>query len=71
MITEVGGQSCNITDPKYANRAKDKLVSSEVATAVSTVAGDKLGQCLEQHAKEARSIMASCDAEVEAIDERG
>jgi DNA gyrase subunit B len=46
-----------IGDPKYSNQAKDKLVSSEVATAVSTVMGDKLGQYLEQHPKEARNIV--------------
>jgi len=46
-----------IGDPKYSNQAKDKLVSSEVATAVSTVVADKLGQYLEQHPKEARNIV--------------
>jgi DNA gyrase/topoisomerase IV subunit B len=32
-------------------------VSSEVATAVSTVVSDKLGQYLEHHPKEARNII--------------
>jgi DNA gyrase subunit B len=49
--------SVKVGDPKYSNQAKDKLVSSEVATAVSTVVGDKLGQYLEQHPKEARNII--------------
>jgi DNA gyrase subunit B len=49
--------SVKVGDPKYSNQAKDKLVSSEVATAVSAVVGDKLGQFLEQHPKEARTII--------------
>jgi DNA gyrase subunit B len=49
--------SVKVADPKYSNQAKDKLVSSEVETAVSTVVGDKLGQWLEQHPKEARTIV--------------
>jgi DNA gyrase/topoisomerase IV subunit B len=44
-------------DPQYSNQAKDKPVSSEVANAVSTVVSDKVGQYLEQHAKEACSII--------------
>jgi DNA gyrase subunit B len=49
--------SVKVSDPKYSNQAKDKLVSSEVATAVSAVVTDKLGQYLEQHPKEARTIV--------------
>ena len=49
--------SIKVGDPKYSNQAKDKLVSSEVATAVSTVVADKLGQYLEHHPKEARNII--------------
>ncbi|HWO21901.1 MAG TPA: DNA topoisomerase (ATP-hydrolyzing) subunit B [Kofleriaceae bacterium] len=49
--------SVKIADPKYSNQAKDKLVSSEVATAVSAVVTEKLGQYLEQHPKEARTII--------------
>jgi DNA gyrase subunit B len=49
--------SVKVGDPKYSNQAKDKLVSSEVATAVSTVVADKLGQYLERHPKEARNII--------------
>ena len=49
--------SVKVGDPKYSNQAKDKLVSSEVATAVSTVVADKLGQFLEQHPKDARTII--------------
>jgi DNA gyrase subunit B len=50
--------SVKVADPKYSNQAKDKLVSSEVATAVSTVVGDKLGHFLEQHPKESRTIIS-------------
>jgi DNA gyrase subunit B len=50
--------SIKVSDPKYSNQAKDKLVSSEVATAVSSVVGDKLGHYLEQHPKEARTIIS-------------
>ncbi len=49
--------SIKVGDPKYSNQAKDKLVSSEVATAVSTVVAEKLGQYLEHHPKEARNII--------------
>jgi DNA gyrase subunit B len=49
--------SVKVGDPKYSNQAKDKLVSSEVATAVSTVVGEKLGQYLEQHPKESRNVI--------------
>jgi DNA gyrase subunit B len=49
--------SVKVGDPKYSNQAKDKLVSSEVATAVSTVVGEMLGQYLEQKPKESRTIV--------------
>ena len=49
--------SVKCSDPKYSNQAKDKLVSSEVGTAVSAVVGEKLGEYLEQHPKEARTII--------------
>jgi DNA gyrase subunit B len=50
--------SCKLADPKYSNQAKDKLVSSEVATAVSAVVAEKLGQYLERHPKESRTIVS-------------
>ncbi|MGN6107991.1 MAG: ATP-binding protein [Kofleriaceae bacterium] len=50
--------SVKVPDPKYSNQAKDKLVSSEVATAVSAVVTEQLGQYLEQHPKEARNIVS-------------
>ncbi|HEX4453808.1 MAG TPA: DNA topoisomerase (ATP-hydrolyzing) subunit B [Kofleriaceae bacterium] len=49
--------SVKVGDPKYSNQAKDKLVSSEVATAVSTVVGEKLGAWLAQHPKESKIIV--------------
>jgi DNA gyrase subunit B len=49
--------SVKLSDPKYSNQAKDKLVSSEVETAVSAVVGDKLAHYLEQHPKDARTII--------------
>jgi DNA gyrase subunit B len=55
-LTAVVSVKCS--DPKYSNQAKDKLVSSEVAPAVSAVVGEKLGEYLERHPKEARAIIA-------------
>src|ERR1044071_4542240 len=49
--------SVKVGDPKYSNQAKDKLVSSEVTTAVSSVVGEQLGQYLEQHPKDTRTII--------------
>ncbi|HEV7554571.1 MAG TPA: DNA gyrase subunit B, partial [Kofleriaceae bacterium] len=50
--------SVKVADPKYSNQAKDKLVSSEVGTAVSAVVTDKLGQWFEQHPKDSRTIVS-------------
>jgi DNA gyrase subunit B len=49
--------SVKVSDPKYSNQAKDKLVSSEVATAVGAVVADKLSEYLERHPKEARMVI--------------
>ena len=49
--------SVKVADPKYSNQAKDKLVSSEVGTAVSAVVSEQLGLYLEQHPKEARLVV--------------
>lgn len=49
--------SIKVGDPKYSNQAKDKLVSSEVGTAVGAVVGEKLGQWFEQHPKESKTII--------------
>src|SRR5262249_15742286 len=50
--------SVKAADPKYSNQAKDKLVSSEVGTAVAVVVGEKLNQWLEQHPKDAKNIVS-------------
>ncbi len=50
--------SVKVADPKYSNQAKDKLVSSEVSTAVASVVADKLGQYLEQHPKDTKTIIS-------------
>jgi DNA gyrase subunit B len=50
--------SVKVADPKYSNQAKDKLVSSEVSAAVASVVADKLGQYLEQHPKESKTIVS-------------
>ncbi len=50
--------SVKVGDPKYSNQAKDKLVSSEVATAVSAVVTEKLGAWFEQHPKESKTIIS-------------
>jgi DNA gyrase subunit B len=49
--------SVKVEDPKYSNQAKDKLVSSEVGTAVSNVVTEKLGKYLEEHPKEAKALV--------------
>ena len=49
--------SVKVSDPKYSNQAKDKLVSSEVGTAVSAVVSEKLFAWCEQHPKEAKVIV--------------
>jgi DNA gyrase subunit B len=49
--------SVKVPDPKYSNQAKDKLVSSEVATAVGAVVSEKLQEFLERNPKEARVII--------------
>jgi len=53
----IGVVSVKLADPKYSNQAKDKLVSSEVLTAVSAVMTDKLGQWLETNPKEAKNVI--------------
>ncbi len=50
--------SVKVGDPKYSNQAKDKLVSSEVGTAVNAVVRAELGRYLEQNPKDARIIVA-------------
>jgi len=58
--------SVKVQDPKYSNQAKDKLVSSEVATAVNAVVSDKLAEYLERHPKEARIIIGKASLAAKA-----
>ena len=58
--------SIKAPDPKYSNQAKDKLVSSEVSAAVSTVVGEKLGEFLERNPKEARIIISKASLAAKA-----
>ena len=44
-------------DPKFSNQTKDRLVSSEVAGIVNSIMGDRLAEWLEEHPREARSII--------------
>jgi DNA gyrase subunit B len=63
-LTAVVSVKC--ADPKYSNQAKDKLVSSEVGAAVSAAVGEKLGEYLEQHPKEARTIISKATLAAQA-----
>jgi len=49
--------SVKVPDPKFSNQPKDKLVSSEVTGVVNGIVGEKLAEYLEQHPKEAKSLI--------------